>query len=239
MIFYVLKYYSAVLCIFSLGMLLIGAVCSWVKGRTLRSWLSVFGRRKNLNFIIIAVFIVSCASISVSASMSGRAKVSLIYDGASWGENPDGTRFYRGSIISESVIYSALEAGRLNISVSSAADTLSVRPVSVSGVRAVNGEFISSEYIIEYEANYDTAYIGAENMLSLVTDAYLREFALEYGAYEGGIVVTIYGVKSEIPGMVIKLLCMVSLFSLGIYSLNYAFDGIDEAEEERREDGST
>jgi len=133
--------------------------------------------------LVLAVLMLNCFLIPARLRFHSSAELALNYNLASQGLNPNGTRFNQTDILSTQVLERAMEKGALEaVTVQDLKDTLQVRPVVQGSSWPEDGYFISTQFVVRYDANKQTARQDGETLLTLVTQAYREWFIQTYSA---------------------------------------------------------
>lgn len=141
----------------------------------------LFKRKKLLNLLIFVVFIANCFLVPLQMQQSATAEISLNYMKASQGLNPNGTRYNQADILSAEVLGRAIEKGALkDVTESDLRSALSVAP-KVQGNSGDEGSyFISTQFVLSYNANKKTEHLHGEQLLTLVSESYKEWFLNKY-----------------------------------------------------------
>ena len=186
--FYVLKYYQLALLGISALMILYGLLTligHFRRGGTKEVAQACVGMRKKWRPapLILAVLVLNCFLFPAKARMSTSAEIMLNYHLASQGLNPNGSRFNQTDILNTQVLERTIEKGALqNITVEDLKDTLQVRPAVQGNSLSPDSYFISSQFVVSYNANERTAGQNGEKLLSLLTQAYQEWFIEKYSS---------------------------------------------------------
>lgn len=181
----ILKYYRPAL----LGITGLLAVCGiLILSNRIRSGLRklvqeywTLQKKWRLGPLVLAVFLLNCFLIPGGMWLESRATITMNYSLASQGLNPNRTRFNQTDILSNDVLERAIEKGALEgITVQDLKETLRIRPAVQGSSWSEDGYFISTQFIVQYEANENTAAQDGEKLLTLVTQAYQEWFIQEY-----------------------------------------------------------
>ncbi len=185
--FYILKYYKLALTGISVLLLASGFLTLFIQRRQgLKSLLvKYWGLRgkQRLWPLILAVLILNCFMLSARTRLYTSAGITLNYNLASQGLNPNGTRFNQTDILSSHVLERAIEKGALEgITAADLKNAIQVWPAVQGDSWSKNAYFISTQFVLQYNANKKTASEDGEKLLSLVTQAYKEWFIKEYSA---------------------------------------------------------
>ena len=117
---------------------------------------------------------------------SASATLNLRYDQAYEGLNPNGTRFNINELLTEEVLYTAIERAGLEgeLSVDDLVESLGV---NASGSQGPKNKYIATEYSITLSNEYLPARISAKNMLNLVMESYKQYFIKHYGSNDNAL----------------------------------------------------
>lgn len=112
--------------------------------------------------------------------------VSLNYEEAASGLNPNGTRFNASEIISDDVLNEVIKRGGYNVSADDLKHSLSLETnyddVSISSTASddeINSLSIATDYRLVFKPTLRTASIDARNLLNLIGDVYYSKFMSE------------------------------------------------------------
>lgn len=187
MMFTVLKYYKPALLGISALLLVYGLLVLFNRSRQGIRYLAQeyreLRKRWRLGPLVLAVLLLNCFLIPAKTRYHASAEIALNYSLASQGLNPNGTRFNQTDILSTEVLEHAVEKGALEgITAQDLKNTLRVRPVVQGDSSSEKTYFISTQFIVEYNANKKTADQDGEKLLTLVTQAYKEWFIRQYSA---------------------------------------------------------
>lgn len=186
--FYLLKYYKWGLAGVSVVMIAVGflALFARFRQRGLKSLILEYRAQKKpcwIGPLLLTVLLLNCFLIPAAERLHTGAEITLNYYLASQGLNPNGSRFNQTDILNAQVLERAVEKGALEgISAEDLKATLKVRPAVQGDSLSEESYFISSQFVLEYNANRRTAHESGEKLLSLVTQAYREWFIEEYSA---------------------------------------------------------
>lgn len=187
MLFTVLTYYEPAL----IGVSLLLAACgllalfnrSQAGLRLLMQEYWELRKKWRLGSLVLAVLLLNCFLVPAKLRYHSSAVITLNYSLASQGLNPNGTRFNQTDILSNQVLQRAIEKGALEgITLQDLKKTLRVQPVVQGDSWSEDGYFISTQFVVRYEASRETAEQDGEKLLTLVTQAYKEWFVQEYSA---------------------------------------------------------
>lgn len=193
MMFFLIKNYPQVL--ISISMLMILCAASrliWSRSLSLikdfRAIYRTLKIRKWLRLLIILVFFLNCVALPLKAQQNISADISLNYVKASQGLNPNGTRYNPAGILSTEILENAVEKGALHdITAKDLGRVLSVVP-KVQGNSYDEGQyFISTQFVLSYNANQDTASLDGELLLNLAAESYKEWFVSKYSDNVGAL----------------------------------------------------
>lgn len=110
---------------------------------------------------------------NAQSGLHGQATISLNYQNASKGLNPDGSRYNMSEILSDDVLERAIEAGAFeNVTVDALKKSLTLVP-SVQGTVDNESHYrISTEFVLSYNATEATSELNASTVLQAVMQAY-------------------------------------------------------------------
>ena len=177
MLFQVINYYPIALT----GVSLLLAACGLLvlrnrsrQGlRTLLAEYRAVRRSWSLGPLVLAVFLLNCFLLPAALRLHTSAEITLHYSLASQGLNPNGTRFNQADILSAQVLEGAIEKGALEgITAQDLKNTIQVRPVVQGNSYSEDAYFISTQFVVQYNASSETASQDGEKLLTLVTQAY-------------------------------------------------------------------
>lgn len=185
MLFQIINYYRPALTGVSLLLAACGLLVLLNRSRQgLRYLLSAYWsmrRSWNLGPLVLAVLLLNCFLLPARLRLKASAEITLNYNLASQGLNPNGTRFNQTDVLSARVLERAIERGALEgITVKDLKDTIQVRPVVQGDSWSKDSYFISTQFVVEYSANSRTASQDGEKLLTLVTQAYKDCFVKGY-----------------------------------------------------------
>ena len=187
MLFQVINYYP----IAQTGVSLLLAACGLLvlrnrsrQGlRTLLAEYRAVRRSWSLGPLVLAVFLLNCFLLPAALRLHTSAEITLHYSLASQGLNPNGTRFNQADILSAQVLEGAIEKGALEgITAQDLKNTIQVRPVVQGNSYSEDAYFISTQFVVQYDASSETASQDGEKLLTLVTQAYKDWFVRSYSA---------------------------------------------------------
>lgn len=139
-------------------------------------------KKWRLGPLVLAVLVLNCFLLPMARNLESSAAIALNYNLASQGLNPNGTRFNQTNILSTEVLERAIKKGALDLEARDLKDTLRVRPVVEGDSQSKDSYFISTQFVLKYEASEKTAAYSGEKLLTLVTQAYKEWFIQEYSA---------------------------------------------------------
>jgi len=145
-------------------------------------------RRKKRLYILTAVYLAACTVVfSLGLSQQCSATLSFNYEGASYGLNPNQTRFNQADILGYPVLKGMVDKNILpDVTAAELAEVLHISSDDQrSGVGEAGGEDaagsenyrVSAEYKIEYAADKNTNHLDGENVLQVFSGAYREWFA--------------------------------------------------------------
>lgn len=184
--FFLIQRYRYVLLLIAALMILFGVFRLVRKRSETLTKAAIFGYhigkgKKWLNFLILLVLILNCFMIPLEMRQSGKTEISLNYAKASQGLNPNGTRFNPAGILSEEILEKAIRKGAFSdLTASDLQKVLSVSPKVQGNSYDENGYFISTQFVLSYQANEKTAPLDGETLLALTAEAYKEWFIQEY-----------------------------------------------------------
>ncbi|USF25131.1 hypothetical protein N510_000040 [Firmicutes bacterium ASF500] len=133
--------------------------------------------------LVLAVLMLNLFLIPAGERLHTSAGITLNYHLASQGLNPNGTRFNQTHILSTQVLERAVERGALEgVTAADLKRTLQVRPAVQGSSASEASYFISSQFVLEYNADRNTVGQDGEKLLTLVTQEYQKWFIKEYSA---------------------------------------------------------
>lgn len=110
----------------------------------------------------------------------GSITIRLKYAEASKGLTPNGTRFNTYDIISDEVLQTAIEAGKMgDITPRQLRATLSVQPLA-AGSASAERYYVATEYVLIYKATQDTEHLNGMDVVQAVANAYADQFRQQY-----------------------------------------------------------
>ena len=116
------------------------------------------------------------------APYKGSFKMSYTYPKASKGLTPNSTTLDVNEIFSDQVLEQAAQTGLLGaLSSEEIKSTLSISNIRQRGVVSADELYVSTEYMISYEASDTSASVGKEAVLKAVADSYYDYFVSKYG----------------------------------------------------------
>lgn len=140
-------------------------------------------RENALLWLTACVLYTACfAGISiVQQRLQNSITIGLNYEEASKGLTPNGTRFNSYDIVDDEVLNQAIEDGGLgNISVSELRSTLDVQPLQSEETLSEDQYYMSTEYVLSYEASLKTILLDGKNIVESVANAFYNSFVEEY-----------------------------------------------------------
>lgn len=181
MIVYILKLYK--LAVFGLaGLLLLIGFIGLIKTHSLEELQKrVAAKRHNtmlgLWALLTAVLLVVNIGMAwLNATQYEYADVSLNYNKASSGLNPNGTRYNASDILCDEVLQDAIDKGALPLTVDQLKASLSISSPVQGDSNSKDHYFISTQYRLNYNATKATASLNAETVLTLVGTSYKNWF---------------------------------------------------------------
>lgn len=186
--FYLLKYYklfllglSALLMVYGFLTLLSYSRRDGLKELVLKYW--KLRKKWKLTPLILAVLVLNCFLLPAEEQLYTSAEIMLNYQLASQGLNPNGSRFNQTDILNAQVLERTIEKGALQgIAVEDLRSTLQVWPAVQGNSLSEESYFISSQFVVSYNANKRTAGQDGEKLLSLLTQSYQEWFIEKYSA---------------------------------------------------------
>lgn len=187
MYYYVLTYYKTAILAISALLFACGVLVLGNRSRQgLRHLLGEYHdlrKRWNLGLLVLVVLLLNCFLVPAEAKLHAGAGISLNYNLASQGLNPNGSRFNQTDILSTEILERAIEKGALeDITVEDLKRTIQVSPVVQGSSDDESSYFISTHFSMRYNADEKTYTQDGENLLTLVTQAYREWFVKEYSA---------------------------------------------------------
>jgi len=139
-------------------------------------------RQKKRLYLLTAVYLAACAAVfSLGLSQRCSATLSFNYEGASYGLNPNQTRFNQADILGYPVLERMADKNILSdVTAEELAEVLHISSENQKFTQtdADNGDYrVSAEYQIEYAADKNTDHLDGENVLQVFTGAYREWFA--------------------------------------------------------------
>ena len=132
--------------------------------------------------LVLAIVYVGCFMVvrQSQSDLEGSITIGLNYAKASRGQNPNGTRFNTYDILSDEVLEKAIaDAGMGDLTPSQLRATLSVEPLEAGGVSAER-YYVSTEYVLSYEATEATEHLEGSAVVEAVASAYYDSFVEQY-----------------------------------------------------------
>jgi len=109
-------------------------------------------------------------------------KMGYTYPKASKGLTPNSTTLDVNEIIGDEVLQKAIDSGLLgNLTPEEIRDTLSIDNIKQRGSVSVDDLYVSTEYIISYQASDKTAFVNKDILVKTIADAYYDYFVTRYG----------------------------------------------------------
>lgn len=186
--FYLLKYYKYALIGISVLLLAGSSLMLWNRLRQ-KEWKNLAQEYRTLRTkwkltpLILVVLLLNCFLLPAREQLHTNAEITLNYHLASQGLNPNGTRFNQTDILGTQILERVIEKGALkDITAADLKNTLQVHPAVQGNSLSKDSYFISTQFVLEYDANKNTAHQSGEKLLSLVTQAYQEWFIREYSA---------------------------------------------------------
>ena len=142
------------------------------------------GRVRGRIALIVLITLVYTACFAgikiIQAKYEGSVTIGLNYAKASTGLNPNGTRFNSYDIVDNEVLERAIEDGKLaDVTVAQLRAALSIEPLHASGSSSEQ-YYVSTEYVLEYNATKNTKHLDGETVVKAVADAYSDLFDEKY-----------------------------------------------------------
>lgn len=173
-----------------LALLCTAVLLIWFRSRKLGigETVKVFKKAKYVTAGILAGVLLMTSVSAVLFHLNGKnyasAIVALNYSKASQAQNSNGTRYNMAEITCDEVISRAIEMGAMeDVSVKDLKACLSVYPYVEGGVRFEDEYHISTEFVLEYYANRETAHLDSSTVVQLVTMAYKDYYVEKYVDY--------------------------------------------------------
>lgn len=138
-------------------------------------------KKKGWLYIVLAVFLVfSILLLQWGSSLTAEAVISLNYDGASRGLNPNSTRFNQVEMMSDEVLQRTIEKGALEgISAKEGLrEILDIVPLGHTGAGSNDAYRVSTEYAVRYHASSQAADLDGNMLVKQFCEAY-REWFIE------------------------------------------------------------
>lgn len=117
---------------------------------------------------------------------SASATLSLHYDEAYEGLNPNGTRFNINELLSDDVLNETIKRAGLEGKLTTG-DLIDSLEVTASGSQGPKNMFIATEYSIKLKNDYLPDRISAKNMLTLLLETYKQYFLSHYGSNDSAL----------------------------------------------------
>ena len=183
--YYVLTGYEWLFFILLVGVMLCGAIRllrgGWIRVSDIMAFRYHPLQKKIRIYMVTALFlVVSIFSLYYSSSLTARAVISLNYDGASRGLNPNSTRFNQSDMLSDEVLKRTIEKG--NVEGISAAEglkeVLEIVPLEYSDTG--DDYHVSTEYSVQYHANKEAADLDGRVLVQQFCEAYREWFIEQY-----------------------------------------------------------
>ena len=132
--------------------------------------------------LVAAIVYVGCfAGVrGVQGGMEGSITIRLNYAEASRGLNPNGTRFNTYDIISDTVLEAAIAEENMGITPQELRAALSVEPLEAGNRTSAEQYYVSTEYVLRYDAAKKTQHLNGEKVLLAVAGAYGDAFREQY-----------------------------------------------------------
>lgn len=155
------------------------------KKHTFRDRLRRVRKHWKIWVMISALYAVCFAVVSiVQDRVKSDITIGLNYAEASRGLTPNSTRFNSYDIINDEVLERAIDEGKLgDISVKELRDTLAVEPLQAEDDNEALAEeqyYMSTEYILRYEASLNTLFMDGNNVVESVAKAFSEQFYDQY-----------------------------------------------------------
>lgn len=137
-------------------------------------------------FILVLVFSLAFSGVYLvmeqkELSSQATALIGFNYPEASSGLNPNKTRFNAAEIISDEVLETAISNGNFQkVTVDDLRNCLKVRPKESSETLSLEQRYLSTEYILTYEASNRTAHLNPGTVVDMVAHAYYEIFVDTY-----------------------------------------------------------
>lgn len=184
--FYFIKGYQLILVFFSMLLILYAGVQilgkrSMTLIKTVLSNYHVFKEKNLLILSILLVFLLNCFMVPLKEQQNTKAEISLNYTKASQGLNPNGSRYNPSSILNTEVLERAIQKGAFqNITAKDLRKTLRITPKIQGASYDESAYFISTQFVLSYYSDQNTAHLNGETLLSVTAEAYKEWFITTY-----------------------------------------------------------
>ena len=147
----------------------------------------LFGRRLIACLALTCVFFAVCAAVKYCYnSMYPSLYISLNYENAAKGKNPNGTRFNASEILSDEVLNEAISRSGYKLGAAELKRCLSLETnydnVDISASSStddLNSLSIATDYRLVFKPNLRTVGVNGKTLLSLIGDVYYEKFMKE------------------------------------------------------------
>lgn len=155
------------------------------KKRTVRERLRNLKKHGKMWVMVCVLYAACFALVSIlQARVENDITIGLNYAGASGGLTPNNTRFNSYDIIGDEVLEQAIEDGGLDgITAKELQATLSVDPLQAEDDDEALAEeqyYISTEYVLRYEASLKTLFLDGNQVVESVAQAFAGQFYDRY-----------------------------------------------------------
>lgn len=184
--FYLVSFYKYLLLLISVLMFLYGLLHLFSKDAFFRIKYVLLLRpdRKKSRLrclILVLVFLLNCFFIPFNERKQASAVISLNYPEASQGLNPNGTRYNQVDILDTEVLENTIRRGALKeVTVEDLKKTLRVQPKVQGDSYNQESYFISTQFVLSYQADQSTMHLDGDKLTALVAETYKQWFLQQY-----------------------------------------------------------
>lgn len=145
-------------------------------------WKKQIGKKA---LVIVFFTVLYCGSYLIMELVEKQAQASTIigfnYAEASKGLYPNNTRFNTYDILDDEILNEVLATGEFgNISVETLRSTLSVEPLDAGEELSSEQYYVSTEYVLRYQAKMNTIHLPARKLVDTIANIYHQQFLEKY-----------------------------------------------------------
>ena len=145
-------------------------------------WKKQIGKKA---LVIVFFTVLYCGSYLIMELVEKQVQASTIigfnYAEASKGLYPNNTRFNTYDILDDEILNEVLATGEFgNISVETLRSTLSVEPLDAGEELSSEQYYVSTEYVLRYQAKMNTIHLPARKLVDTIANIYHQQFLEKY-----------------------------------------------------------